>query len=198
MTQKSASASGLAGSGKDTTASNPANLGNLKAGDFELSVSSPPYASARIDGNGDEGASGLRNPDGSYLRGSEGWEARKSLGGRYGDTEGQIANDPGSFWDASREIVEQVYKHLLPGGVAVWVTKSYVLNKEVVDFPGQWRGALRECRLQDLTRTPGRSGRPPRNAIHFRRRADRAQKVKSASFFRRLHEAEVPRNKNRL
>ena len=130
--------------------SNPANLGNLKAGEFPLSVSSPPYASARIDGNGDEGASGLRNPDGSYHRGSEGWEARKSLGGRYGDTEGQIANDPGSFWDASREIVEQVYKHLLPGGVAVWVTKRYVNGGEIVDFSRQWERLCNEVGFRTL------------------------------------------------
>jgi len=57
-------------------------------------VSSPPYSETRIDGNGDEGASGLRNQDGSYLRGPDGWERRKAMGRRYGETEGNLGNLP--------------------------------------------------------------------------------------------------------
>lgn len=245
----------------------PDNLGNMKDDGFDAAISSPPYADARIDGNGDEGSSGLRNEDGSFLRGSEGWEKRKEMGKRYGNTEGNLGGLPtdgfdatissppfvqakggekgiivtgygdgsdkvgdrsytehtkgdsptnlanlsdngfdatissppyaetevavdlksgvdveerkqkrasgewegynrqnpanlGSlkaedavveavlekvieeqtetFWSAARTIIEQTYAALKPGGVAIWVTKSFVKNKVRVDFPGQW------------------------------------------------------------
>lgn len=64
-------------------------------------VSSPPYSETRIDGNGDEGASGLRNPDGSYLRGPDGWQQRKALGSRYGETPGNLGNLPAGDHDAA-------------------------------------------------------------------------------------------------
>lgn len=70
-------------------------LGTMPAGDhFAAVVSSPPYAEARIDGNGDEGASGLRAEDGSYLRGPAGWEQRKAMGARYGQSAGNLGNLP--------------------------------------------------------------------------------------------------------
>lgn len=69
----------------------PGQLGAMPAGAI---VSSPPYAQARIDGNGDEGSSALRDEDGAYLRGAEGWQQRKALGSRYGETSGNLANLP--------------------------------------------------------------------------------------------------------
>ena len=57
-------------------------------------VSSPPYSETRIDGNGDEGASGLRDEDGNYLRGAEGWQKRKELGARYGGDPANLGNMP--------------------------------------------------------------------------------------------------------
>ena len=64
-------------------------------------VSSPPYAETRIDGQGDEGASGLRNPDGSFVRGPEGWQIRKAQGGRYGDQPEQLGNLRDAGFDAA-------------------------------------------------------------------------------------------------
>ena len=66
----------------------------MPAGSHDAVVSSPPYAQARIDGHGDEGASGMRAQDGSYLRGPDGWQQRKAMGGRYGDSDGNLANLP--------------------------------------------------------------------------------------------------------
>jgi len=74
--------------------STPGQLGAMPAGSHDAVVSSPPYAQARIDGHGDEGASGLRAQDGSYLRGPDGWQQRKAMGGRYGDSDGNLANLP--------------------------------------------------------------------------------------------------------
>lgn len=79
----------------------PGQLGNLPAGNFAAAISSPPYSETRIDGNGDEGASGLRDADGNYLRGHEGWEQRKAMGGRYGDTNGNLGNLPAGDFAAA-------------------------------------------------------------------------------------------------
>jgi DNA modification methylase len=173
----------------------PGQLGAMPAGDFDAAVSSPPYAAARIDGNGDEGASGLRMPDGSFVRGADGWELRKGQGSRYGESDANLGNLPAgdfdatissppyensvhsgngidpakltgntagarsqafsegygdtagqlgatsgdTFWSASRAIVEQVHLLLKPGGVAVWVVKDYVRNRQIVPFCDHWR-----------------------------------------------------------
>lgn len=127
----------------------PLNLANISEGDFEQVISSPPYAGTRIDGHGDEGASNLRAPDGSYLRGAEGWELRKQMGGRYGNSEGNLANLPeenteaedysNTFWGASKLIVQNVFALLKPGGHATWIVKDYVKNKQIVPFCDQWR-----------------------------------------------------------
>lgn len=57
---------------------------------LDAALSSPPYAGARIDGRGDEGSSNLRDENGEFLRGEEGWEARKAMGDRYGEQDGQL------------------------------------------------------------------------------------------------------------
>jgi hypothetical protein len=81
--------------------STPGNLGNLPPGvPVDGIVSSPPYAETRIDGNGDEGASGLRADDGSYLRGPDGWERRTAMGARYGQATGNLGNLPAGDIDA--------------------------------------------------------------------------------------------------
>ena len=46
---------------------------------------------------------------------------------------------PDTFWASARQIVDQVYAGLRPGGHAIWVTKSYVRARERVNFPEQWR-----------------------------------------------------------
>jgi len=81
----------------------PGQLGRMPTDDGKLdaALSSPPYAGTRIDGNGDEGSSNLRDADGNFLRGKEGWEVRKAMGDRYGQTEGQLGSLPeGDLSDA--------------------------------------------------------------------------------------------------
>lgn len=53
---------------------NDGQLGRMSAdmSNFDMATTSPVYADTRITGQGDEGDSGLKNPDGSYVRGHEG------------------------------------------------------------------------------------------------------------------------------
>jgi hypothetical protein len=66
-------------------------------------------------------------------------------------TEGTLGNTSGpTFWEASRTILQQVHAVLKPGGVAIWVVKSYIRDKEVVDFPGDWARLCVSCGFELL------------------------------------------------
>ena len=103
------------------------------------------------------------------------------------------AKDPDypTFWAAARQIVEQVYQVLVPGGHAIFVTKRFVRNKQIVEFSQQWA---------DLCQAVGFE------LIHWHKAwlvEDRGAQytlegdlerhvVKRLSFFRRLHAKKYP------
>ena len=131
----------------NTYGSTPGQLGAMPAG----VVTSPPYSETRIDGNGDEGASGLRDENGDYLRGAEGWAKRKELGSRYGESAGNIGNNTGdTFWSAAAQIVAQCYAILRPGGYAAFVTGDFVRNKKRVPFGEQWLALCVACGFEPV------------------------------------------------
>lgn len=108
-------------------------IGSLKGGTIDGVVTSPPYEGTRIEGNGDEGSSGLKNEDGSFVRGAEGWEKRKALGSRYGTEAGNIGRAVGeTYWEAMRDVYGECYKVLKPGGWMAVVVKDFVRKKERV------------------------------------------------------------------
>ncbi len=103
------------------------NLGNLKSGDVDCVISSPPY---------EEGIGHGGNPTevdkekALHIADSKRYsESNDNLGNQRGDT----------FWQAANTIVEQCHQILKPGGHAIWVVKSFVHKKKIVDFPGDWQ-----------------------------------------------------------
>jgi len=103
------------------------NLGNLKSGDVDCVISSPPWEETNSKFSSNTGA---RQAIGNW--------ADKEVS--YGKTEGQIGNQQGdTFWAAAKTILEQCHQILKPGGHAIWVVKSFVRNKKIVDFPGDWK-----------------------------------------------------------
>jgi len=111
------------------------NLGGMetRAEDFEAVVSSPPYEAQKpVQDTAffkEHRAAIGRDP-----------EAPGGTPGDYGDSPGQLGQEQAdTFWSAARTIVEQVYAALVPGGHAVWITKRFVRNGEIVPFPDQWR-----------------------------------------------------------
>lgn len=121
----------------------------FRTGAFAAVIASPPYAQTRIAGAGDEGATGLRNPDGSYVRGAAGWAARQALGDRYGATAGNLGHlaaepdsaGPETFWAAAATILAQCYALLAPGGVTAFMTGDYIRDRRRVEFSAQWLAA---------------------------------------------------------
>lgn len=114
---------------QDRQGTTPGNLAHMKA-----VISSPPYLNKALgDGEG-PGAAGERH--GRQTSTEKAWTAGKE----YGDTEGQLAQEsPDDFWTAARAIIDQCYMILKPGAVAVWVVKRFVRDKQIVNFPDQWR-----------------------------------------------------------
>jgi hypothetical protein len=91
------------------------------------------------------------------------------------------------FWSAARVIVEQVYQALAPDGHACWVVKGFVKDKQLVDFPGQWRKLCESVGFVTLhehhamlVRDKGTSQTLEGGVVHHQ--------VESKSFFRRLAE----------
>lgn len=111
-------------------------LSAMKPGDFDSTVSSPPYSGEVVRERGQALEENRMLAKGYVPNGRAGVEMMAP----YGDTNGNIGNEKGeTFWSAARQIVEQVYIALVPGAHAVWVVKDYVKNKERVPFSDQWR-----------------------------------------------------------
>lgn len=165
-------------------------LSSMDGDGFEAAISSPPYENIQ------ENAKSI-NREKQYVA------YKKSGGGQtfeqfcrtqdihsqgYGSSDGQLSMEAGdNFWMAAREIVEQVYAGLKPGGHACWVVKDYVKNKQVVPFCDQWRQlceavgfeTLHEHRAM-LVHRKGKQGTLEGGHVEI--------KTESKSFFRRMAE----------
>jgi len=105
------------------------NLGNLKSGDVDCVISSPPF---------DTHVGGDLRVDNKKRK--TGGDLCMSSGKNFGHSPGQLLQEQGdTFWSAAKIIVEQCHQILKPGGHAIWVVKSFVRNKKIVDFPGDWQ-----------------------------------------------------------
>lgn len=114
-------------------------LGNMGEGDFaRVAMKSPPYEGDVVKARSSH-LEVARTTEKGMIR-TPGMTGDLLAQEKYGDTAGNIGNDSGSdFWTAARQIVEQVYLALAPGGHAVWVVKNYVKKKELVPFSDRWR-----------------------------------------------------------
>lgn len=122
-------------------------LANMAEGDFQAAVSSPPFQESLDAGYLDPvqrvdfaRANGISNAEHISPIDMEKVNGRPQKEARYGFTDGQLGADSGDdFWLAARQIVEQVYLALAPGGHAAWVCKDFVKDGERVPFADQWR-----------------------------------------------------------
>lgn len=111
----------------------PGQLGAMPAGAV---VTSPPYA------------------DGAQHTGGE-TRMTSGAGGPitfvdYGDSPGQLASMPTTFWEAAAQIVAQCHALLRPGGYAAFVTGDFVRNKRRVPFGEQWLALCVACGFEPV------------------------------------------------
>ncbi len=145
----------------------PGQLGGMEIGSLDDVISSPPYADGCRHTGGDnapgklEGGEirlpGLKGvvssppyaeSDQNYKEGwarfhanhEPLWKNDSQREAQYGATAGQLGAVKGdTFWAAARQIVENCYRGLKPGGHALWVVKNYVKGGKIVPFVDQWR-----------------------------------------------------------
>ncbi len=108
---------------------NPINLGSMKEGSIDAMISSPPYSKDGL-GHGNKGCSEIDIKKRLYAT---------MAGNKYGQSNENLGNlSNNTFWSASREIIQQCYDLLKDGGHAIWITKNYVKNKQIVPFTDRW------------------------------------------------------------
>ena len=153
-------------------------LGAMRGG-FEGAVSSPPYEASRTDTEFQRQAA---NPEVNLSMP----ESTKGYGDSgIGRERTQASID--TFWSAARTIVEQVYAVLAPGAHAVWITKRFVRDGEIVDFPGQWRQLCEAVGFVTLHEHHAMLGEDNGTQLGFFE--DEHLVTERKSFFRRLAES---------
>lgn len=124
---------------------NPDNLGNLKSGDVDCVISSPPYEGSMTGSNVNPDDVVERKTKHSKSGGTWKTPGRKRayvamMSGYNPDNKDNLGSQQGdTFWSAAKIIVQQCFQILKPGGHAIWVVKSFVRKKKIVDFPGDWQ-----------------------------------------------------------
>jgi hypothetical protein len=164
----------------------PGQLGAMRGGGYDAAVSSPPYDCHVVKARSSELEAGRIDGKNLVTSGSFGRTRGVLFGEKYGDTVGNLGNDT-AFWPAARAIVDQVYQVLRPGGVAIWVLKAYVRNKQIVDFPGQWRQLCESAGFETLHEHKAWLVEE-RGTQHTLDNGTETKVVKRVSFFRRLAE----------
>lgn len=126
---------------KGQLGSTPSNLGNLKPGDIDAIVTSPPW----------------ENQEPSHAQGT-GFQPthdgdRKFIDSSYGTSPGQLGQTSSStYWAACRDIYAACFDVLKPGGVIVIVVKSYVKKGRRVPLPMQTLKLLIHLGFEPLER----------------------------------------------
>jgi hypothetical protein len=158
------------------------NLGNLKAGDVDVILSSPPYENS-IQTNGD-GIDWTKLKEG----GTRKTQARAAIGTGFGKSKGQLAEEQGgTFWQAAKEIVQQCYQILRPGGHAIFVCKDFVRKGQRVPFSDDWQKLCESVGFKTLHRHKAMLVKETKYESLFGH--DIVKTTERKSFFRRLAEA---------
>ena len=109
------------------------NIGNLKTGNLDGIVTSPPYENSISNQSPDSRDCPRLSPEAAAKL------SKTDLSGRnYGKADGQIGRDSGdSYWQAMAAVYQQCLTALKPGGTLAVVVKAYVKKKKLVPLPDQ-------------------------------------------------------------
>jgi hypothetical protein len=174
------------------------NIANLKEGDVDSLVSSPPWEK-NAEGalrkekfkDPEAFAAAMIANDGQGNRHAASKKARlaqinRDAGKVYGQTEGQVGNVTGeTFWKAAKTILEQVFQLLRAGGHAAWIVKDYVKSGKRVPFCDNWARLCESVGFQVVQRARCHLVKETTHAGLF---GDVTKRTERKSFFRRLHE----------
>lgn len=120
----------------------PGNLGNMAGEGLDAAISSPPFEDSISRDNVTNGRKDYAREIGESNCEHVSPIDMEKIGKRnqsYEVAAGNIGNNNGdTFWTAARQIVEQVYMALKPGGYTAWVCGDFVRKGERVFFGRQW------------------------------------------------------------
>ena len=113
---------------------------------------------------------------------------------REGDVEAVISGgvreglDRGmTFWESAWLVVRQVYEALRPGGVAVWVVRDFVRERQRVPFCRQWAAICQAVGFEPLHRH--RAWLVEERSRQYSLDGELVvERIERKSFFRRMHE----------
>ena len=159
-------------------------LGSMKEGGFDAVVSSPPFELCD---------NAKRHSDEYRKKFMEQKDAKWGKGrskNRFDldqlvkvDTAGQLGRTSGdTFWSASKIIVQQCYDILKPQGHAIWITKNYVKNKQIVPFTDRWLALCESVGFKLVCHHHAM-------LVGLKFEKDHVKIVERKSFFRRLAES---------
>lgn len=173
-------------------------LAGVEPGDLAGVISSPPYEGSL---NQHPAANDIEARLERMRRAGIDVTNRANVGGvngvarrpqRYGCAPGQVGAESGeAFWTAARLIVTQCHTLLKPGGVAVWVVKDFVRDKQRVEFAGQWRRLCEGVGFEPVEVIRAWLIEPGPTQLSFAGEAV-DHTISRKSFFRRLHEKQYP------
>lgn len=173
------------------------NLGNLSGTGFRAAVGSPPFVDSTA-GSGNDELTKSKGLGSNYNKpidyGKRGILMTDDEYKEYANScnLGDFRNATDTFWSAARQIVDQVHGVLKPGATAVWVTKRYVRNKEIVEFSKQWEALCHAAGFETIAWA--RAWLVEDNGTQVGIFEDKQLITKRASFFRRLYEKKFPEN----
>lgn len=168
--------------------SSPGQLGAMRPGSVDAAVTSPPY----------EGSQNDKQHDSEYRQKFNAFKEAKYGPGhcknkfdqdelRFEDLPGQLSNTTGTtFWDAAKEIVQQTYALLKPGGKAAWVCKDFIRKGKRVPFCDDWARLLESCGYRVFLRVKAWLVKEDRHPSLFG--GEEVERTERKSFFRRLAE----------
>jgi len=158
----------------------PGNLANMKEGSIDAVISSPPYSEIRQDGGSSrDGIKGLTNYSGEPRNYWPTQRDQKNLGNVPPDT----------FWEASREIVQQCFELLKPNGKAIWVCKDYCKDGKRIPFSKRWATLCESVGFKIIHWHKAMLVKPEGEQDTIR--GTQYLETERKSFFRRNHETKI-------
>jgi hypothetical protein len=163
-------------------------LGSMESDGVDAVISSPPFGSG--DSASAQSITTRTDKSAQWVKANVGSAGTQG----YGTSQGQLAQmstEANTFWEAARDIVRECHAVLKPGGYAVWIVKAFVRDKQIVDFPGDWRKLCEYCGFETVTEVHAMLVKEQAHANLFSEDKIIERREKK-SFFRRLHEKKHP------
>jgi hypothetical protein len=170
----------------------PGQLGEMKEGEFQGCVTSPPYEGS-LQGNNQADATRKRILEGKYHGArpdvffSKGQTSKDTFGGGYSDNDANLGNaDKETYWQAVAAIYAEVFALLRPGGHIALICKDYVRDKQRQPLCDRTWALLQHVGFLPVTRVYAMLGRKWKEEMLSGETVEREKSRKS--FFRRLAE----------